>query len=100
MPQGPMWTSVPLEDAEGAEAGGVGEGVGFRDPAAGLDRLEITNGCALGPCRAAFGDERVESVAAQPLRLCGVRARGRQLVDRTSQVMSCLPRSSSTALPR
>src|SRR5437763_15668703 len=64
--------SVPLEDAEGAEAGGVGERLGFRDAASGPDGFEVTEVGTLGPHPASFFHQLFEAVPPQPAGLLGV----------------------------
>ena len=86
--------AVPLEDAEGAEAGRVEERVGLGDAAAGLDRLEVADGGSLaarslGPPPPA---RRCRGPAASRPGSRRAPAAGSWSTG-TSQVMSCSPRS-------
>ena len=55
----------PLEDVEGAEAGGVDEGLGLADAGAGPDGLEVAEVGPLVPDAAALGDQLVDAVGAR-----------------------------------
>ena len=94
----------------GAEAGGIGEGGGFGDPAAAGERLEVADGGACVPAPAgppstsssipsARSHSRLASGAATSLKPARAAACTRCSTG-TSEVMSCEPGSSSGSVPR
>src|SRR5437879_3962932 len=72
---------TPLEHSERAEAGGIGQRLGFRDAAAAGDRREVADVGALTPLRPSPFDELVEPIRTQPVCLGTVTARRGQLID-------------------
>ena len=92
---------MPLEDAEGTEAGRVEEGVGLATRLRARTAVEVADRRPLPPDRAALLDQVVDAVGRGASRPGSVRGRRTgSWSTATSQVMSCVAERLERGPPR